>query len=125
MARAKPASGLRAHKGHGHKGYAKRMSDHVAFALITYTLMLIFVVTPSMETKGTSILPYFLLVLLVGAVIPTCRRFEHRWKMLEASELGTGGLNTRFAVDRIKLWSGAIAIPLLLSVMFRTIAAIF
>jgi hypothetical protein len=119
MARAKPASDMRAHKG-----YAKRMSDHVAFALITYTLMLIFVVTPSMESKGTSILPYFLLVLLVGVVIPSCRRFEHRWKILEDSELGSGGLETRFAFDRIKLWFGAIGIPIALAVLFRTIAAV-
>ncbi len=119
MARAKPASDMRAHKG-----YAKRMSDHVAFALITYTLMLIFVVTPSMESKGTSILPYFLLVLLVGAVIPSCRRFEHRWKILEDSELGSGGLETRFAFDRIKLWFGAIGIPIGLAILFRTIAAV-
>jgi hypothetical protein len=119
MARAKPASDMRAHKG-----YAKRMSDHVAFALITYTLMLIFVVTPSMESKGTSILPYFLLVLLVGAVIPSCRRFEHRWKTLEGSELGTAGLDTRFAFDRIKLWVGAIGFPIGLAMAFRTIAAV-
>ncbi len=118
MARAK------AGEMHAQKGYAKRMSDHVAFALITYTLMLIFVVTPSMESKGTSILPYFLLVLLVGAVIPTCRRFEHRWQALENSELGSGGLETRFFMDRIKLWIGAIGIPVALSMLFRTIAAI-
>ena len=118
MARAKQASDMRAHKG-----YAKRMSDHVAFALITYTLMLIFVVTPAMESKGTSILPYFLLVLLVGAVIPSLRRFEHKWKMLEDSELGSGGLETRFAFDRIKLWVGALGIPLLLAGIFRMIAA--
>jgi hypothetical protein len=120
MARAKQAGNMRAHKG-----YAKRMSDNIAFALITYTLMLIFVVTPSMESKGTSILPYFLLVLLVAAVIPSCRRFEHRWKVLEDSELGSGGLETRFTFDRIKLWVGAIGIPLLLAAMFRTISEIF
>ena len=117
MARAKQASDM-----HAHKGYAKRMSDHVAFALITYTLMLIFVVTPSMESKGMSILPYFLLVLLVGAVIPSLRRFEHKWKMLENSELGEGGLETRFVFDRVKLWVGAIGIPLLIAALFRTIA---
>jgi hypothetical protein len=118
MARAKPASSMRAHKG-----YAKRMSDHVAFALIIYTLMLIFMVTPAMESEGTTILPYFLLVLLVAAVIPSLRRFEHKWKMLEGSELGEGGLETRFTFDRIKLWVGAIGIPVLLAALFRTIAA--
>lgn len=120
MARASQASNMRAHKG-----YAKRMSDHIAYALVTYTLMLIFVVTPSMESKGTTILPYFLLVFLVAAVIPSLRRFDHKWKSLEGSELGSEGLQTRFAFDRIKLWVGAIGIPLLLATLFRTIAAAF
>ena len=117
MVRAKQAGTMRTQKS-----YAKRMSDHVAFALIVYTLMLIFLVTPALESRGMSILPYLLLVLLVAAVIPLCRRFEHRWKILEASELGEGGLKTRFAIDRIKLWLGAIGIPLLLSMAFRAIS---
>jgi hypothetical protein len=119
MAKARPASKLRAHKC-----YAKRMSDHVAFALIAYTLLLIFMVTPSIETKGTSLLPYLLLVLLVAAVIPSCRRFEYRWKMLDASELGDDGLKTRFAFDRIKLWFGAIGIPFLMTLVFRSISSV-
>ncbi len=119
MARARLAGIMRAHKGYG-----KRMSDHVAFALIAYTLLLIFLVTPSIETKGTSLLPYLLLVLLVAAVIPTCRRFEHRWKVLEESELSDGGLKTRFAFDRIKLWFGAIGIPVLMMMAFRSISSV-
>ena len=54
------------------KSYSKRMSDHVAFALVAYTLALIFLVTPRMESDGTSIFPYFLLVILVAAVIAPC-----------------------------------------------------
>jgi hypothetical protein len=44
-----------------YKSYSKRMSDHVAFALVVYTLMLIFLVTPTIESSGTSIFPYFVL----------------------------------------------------------------
>jgi hypothetical protein len=101
-----------------HKSYAKRISDHVAVALVVYTLMLIFVTSPAMESKGASILPYFMLVVFVAMVIPTCRNMEHRWKTLEATELGEGQLETRFGFDRAKLWVGAIIIPILLSVLF-------
>lgn len=34
------------------RGFAKRMSDHIAYALVVYTLMLIFVVSPTMELRG-------------------------------------------------------------------------
>lgn len=110
MARVKPAMPMRdAH------GYAKRMSDNVAIALVIYTLMLIFLVTPNMETKGMSILPYFLLVAMVGIVIPIFRRFEWRWTHLDGIELSRSGLDSRFLADRIKLWLVAIGVPVLLS----------
>jgi hypothetical protein len=107
-----------AEHGHAHKSYAKRISDHVAIGLVVYTLMLIFVTSPTMESKGTSILPYFMLVIFVGMVIPACRNMERRWKALEASDLGDDGLQTRFAIDRVKLWLTAISIPIILAVIF-------
>jgi hypothetical protein len=113
MARAEHAAHARAHKS-----YAKRISDHVAVALVVYTLMLIFITSPAMESKGTSILPYFMLVIFVAMVIPACRNMEHRWQALEASELGQAGLETRFGIDRVKLWSAALIIPIILAVLF-------
>jgi cell division protein FtsW (lipid II flippase) len=113
MAKAEHSEHSRAHKS-----YAKRISDHVAIALVAYTLALIFVTSPAMESKGTSILPYFMLVVFVAMVIPACRNMEHRWVALEATELGDGGLETRFTLDRIKLWVAALAIPILLAVVF-------
>ena len=65
----------------------KRISNHIAYALVMYTLLLIFLVSPQMESKGTSILPYFLLVILVGiAILPAAalnaagRRLTHTTK---------------------------------------------
>ena len=83
MAKAQHAAQSRAHKS-----YAKRISDHVATALVVYTLMLIFVTSPAMESSGTSILPYFMLVVFVAMVIPACRNMERRWKALEAGGSG-------------------------------------
>jgi hypothetical protein len=112
MAKAEEAH-LRAYKS-----YSKRMSDHVAFALVVYTLALIFLVTPTIESSGTSIFPYFVLVLLVGAVIPLCRNLERRWQALDANARPGDGLETRYFADRLKLWAAAIAIPAGLAVLF-------
>ncbi len=110
------------HAPHSHsrarKSYTKRISDHVATALVVYTLMLIFFTSPTMESKGTSILPYFMLVIFVAMVIPACRNMEHRWQALDAAEFGQDGLKTRFTFDCVKLWSAAIILPIILSVLF-------
>lgn len=112
MAKAKEAH-LRTYKS-----YSKRMSDHVAFALVVYTLMLIFLVTPTIESSGTSIFPYFVLVVFVGAVIPLCRNLERRWQALDASASAGDGLESLYVADRLKLWAAAIAIPVVLAVLF-------
>jgi cell division protein FtsW (lipid II flippase) len=113
MARAQQAPHTRAHKS-----YAKRISDHVAVALVVYTLALIFITSPSMHSEGTSILPYFMLVVFVAMVIPACRNMERRWQGFEQGDLDEAGLETRFAVDRIKLWVAALVIPVLLYLLF-------
>lgn len=113
MARAQHAAHMRSHKS-----YAKRISDNVAAALVVYTMMLIFVTSPAMESRGTSIFPYFMLVVFVAMVIPACRGMERRWQALEASGLGDSGLHTRFNIDRVKLWAAAIIIPVILAVLF-------
>jgi hypothetical protein len=104
------------------RGFAKKISDHIAMALVVYTLLLIFGVTPSLA-HGMRIWPYFLLVVLVAGVIPFFRRLDHRWTALDASELSDSGLATRFAIDRLKLWLVAIGVPLLLAGVCWTVAA--
>lgn len=103
---------------HARKSYSKRISDHVAVALVVYTLALIFITSPAMKSEGTSILPYFALVGFVGMVIPACRNMERRWQGLEKSDSGDGSLDGRFTADRIKLWVAALGIPVLLAVLF-------
>lgn len=101
-----------------YKSYSKRMSDHVAFALVVYTLALIFLVTPTIESSGMSIFPYFVLVLFVAAVIPFCRNLERRWQKLCATARPDDGLETQYVADRLKLWVAAIAMPAVLAVLF-------
>jgi hypothetical protein len=111
MARAEQATHSRAYKS-----YSKRISDHVAVALVVYTLALIFITSPAMSSEGTSILPYFGLVLFVAMVIPGCRNMERRWQGLEASR--PDDIERQFTADRIKLWVAAIGIPIVLAVLF-------
>lgn len=95
------------------QSHAKRISSHIAYALVLYTLALIFVVSPQMESKGMSILPYFLLVALVGMVIVPCRNLERRWKRLDADGVETHDAD--FRRDVMMLWIGAVALPVVLA----------
>lgn len=98
---------------------AKRMSTHIAYALVAYTLLLIFEVSPQMEGRDMSIMPYFLLVVLVGLVIMPCRNLERRWQRLEAGD--SANLDTTFRRDATVLWVGAIGFPTLLMTMIWVI----
>jgi hypothetical protein len=122
MAKAQSSSQRSSSQVHQPKGYAKRISDHIAMALIVYTLMLIFIVTPSLA-HGMRIWPYFLLIVMVAAVIPFFRGVDHRWAALENSELSDSGLKTRFNLDKVKLWMVAVGIPLILAGICRTVSA--
>jgi cell division protein FtsW (lipid II flippase) len=99
-------SGIRVRETASH---AKRMSNHIAYALVVYTLLLIFEVSPQMESKGTSILPYFILVVLVALVILPCRNLERRWQALDTD--GRGNHHAQFKRDLVALWLAAIGIP--------------
>jgi hypothetical protein len=88
--------------------FAKRMSTHIAYALVIYTLALIFEVSPQMEGEGMAIWPYFLLVALVGLAILPCRSLERRWQVIDANGSGNEGL---FRRDVILLWLATIGLP--------------
>jgi hypothetical protein len=105
--RAEPGVRIRETASH-----AKRMSTHIAYALVVYTLLLIFEVSPQMEGKGMSIMPYFILVALVGLAILPCRNLERRWSRLDADGVETH--DAEFRRDVILLWIGAVGIPTLL-----------
>jgi hypothetical protein len=96
-------------RSNGHSSLAKRMSTHIAYALVVYTLLLIFEVSPQMESKGMSIMPYFILVALVGLAIIPCRNLERRWQAIDAR--GGGDSDGQFKGEVFALWLCAIGIP--------------
>ncbi|MBM3595950.1 MAG: hypothetical protein FJX31_09310 [Alphaproteobacteria bacterium] len=105
--------------------WRRRMSDNIAYALLTYTGLQIFVTIGALKTKGASLLPYLALVILVGAVIPACRRFEQRWTSLTADQALDPALEHRFRRDRLALWLLAIGLPFALTTLFKGLALAF
>src|SRR5690606_7735924 len=93
---------------------SRKMSDHIAFALLIYTgLNIVLTVGAIKGAFHGSILPYFSLVILVAAIIPGCRSLERRWERLDASSQDKQELRNAFRRDRALVWIAAIALPLI------------
>jgi hypothetical protein len=105
--------------------WRKRMSDHIAYALLVYTGLQIFVTMGALEAEGTTMLPYLALVILVAAIIPACRRFESRWNRLSDEQAADPVLIRYFRRDRALLWLMAIGLPFVITGAFRLLALLF
>jgi hypothetical protein len=91
--------------------WEKKMCGQVAWALLIHTTLLIFFVTAKMESPGTSILPYFVLVLMVALFIGIARHYDRRWRVLGPSELSDSSKIARFRFDQLKIWILSIGLP--------------
>lgn len=91
--------------------WEKRISNHVAYALLVYTGLQIFVVMQAIKSEGISFLPYMGLIVLVGFVIPLCRRIEKRWQRLARSAAPEETLAATYRGDRLGIWLFAIGFP--------------
>lgn len=107
------------------RDWRKSMSDNVAYALLVYTALQIFVTVAAMKSGTDSILPYLALIVLVAGIIPACRWFERRWRDLSDDEAHDPALAGAFRKDLLKLWLLAIGLPFLLTGCFMGITAIF
>lgn len=105
--------------------WRRRMSDNVAYALLVYTGLQIFVTMGALEVGHASILPYFALIVLIAAIIPGCRMFERRWEGLTDGQAANPELADRFRRDRLVLWLLALGLPLALTGLFKGLAALF
>jgi len=97
------------------KDWRSAMSDHVAYALLAYTGLQIFVTVKALAAGFSSILPYVALIILVAAIIPACRWFERRWTDLSDEEAHDLALAGAFRRDTIGLWLLAVGLPFLLT----------
>lgn len=105
--------------------WRKRMSDNIAYALLVYTALQIFMTMGALHGKGGSILPYFALVVLVAAIIPACRRFEKRWNRLSDEQAASPDFALCYRRDQAWLWALAIGLPFLLTGVFWVLARAF
>lgn len=110
--------------GHG-IDWRRKMSDHIAYALLVYTGLQIFLTIGALKSHGTSLLPYLALVILVVAIIPACRRFERRWNRLSDEQAADPAMARYYRRDWLLLWTIAIGLPILLTGIFRGLALAF
>ncbi|MFB0612889.1 hypothetical protein [Aurantiacibacter poecillastricola] len=105
--------------------WRRKISDHVAFGLLVYTGLHIFMTMTQLKASGGSVLPYFALIVLVAAIIPACRMFEQRWDRLSDAEAADPALAPVFRREVIMLWAAAIGLPLALTFGFKAVAGLF
>lgn len=106
------------------RDWRKSMSDHVAYALLVYTGLQIFMTVKALSDGTSSLLPYVALVVLVAAIIPACRWFERRWTSLSDDEATDVSFASAFRRDTIMLWLMAIGLPLVLTGICKAIFAV-
>jgi hypothetical protein len=96
--------------------WRKAISDNVAYALLVYTALQIFMTIGAMKklAQGSS-LPYLSLIVLVAAIIPACRRFERRWETLSDEQAHDPSLRGCYRRDQAFLWLMAIGLPFVLT----------
>lgn len=103
--------------------WRRGMSNNVAYALLVYTGLQIFVTVAAMERGIGSILPYFALVVLVVGIIPACRFFERRWLGLDDAQAADRALAPAYRRDQVALWALAIGLPFVLTALFETLTS--
>lgn len=105
--------------------WRRKMSDNIAYALLVYTSLQIFVTMTALHADGGSLLPYLALIVLVGAIIPACRRFERRWNRLDDAQAADPALARFYRRDRLALWLLAIGLPFAITGLFRGLGLLF
>lgn len=102
--------------------WRRRMSDSIAYALLVYTALQIFVTISALRGGSASLLPYLALVVLIAAIVPACRRFERRWNRLSDAAAADPAHAPAFRRDLTALWLLAIGLPFALAALFRLLA---
>lgn len=103
------------------RDWRRAMSDNVAYALLVYTGLQIFVTVHAMKEGSSSTLPYLALVVLIAGIIPACRWFERRWRDLDDDAAADVGHRPAFRRDLTALWLIAIGLPFLLTGIYKAV----
>ena len=100
----------------------RRMSDHIAYALLVYTALQIFATEGALKGSDFALLPFLALIALVLAIIPACKLFERRWGEMDDGEAHQPATLLRFRRDRVVLWVLALGLPFVLTGLFKGLA---
>ena len=104
--------------------WRRAMSDNVAYALLVYTGLQIFMTVSALKGPGSSTLPYFGLAVLICAVIPGFRALERRWESLSDAAAANAALEDQYRKDRRLVWSLAIGLPFGLTLLLKVLDAL-
>ncbi|WP_150290219.1 hypothetical protein [Sphingobium estronivorans] len=99
-------------------GFARRMSTHLAAALVVFCLLQIFIVAK----MGGSLLLHLGIVIAIGGFAIAARGLERRWDMLDRSGMPPQRLVVRFRRDVLQLWTASVGGGLLwipVAIIFR------
>ena len=107
------------------RDWRKAMSDHVAYSLLVYTALQIFVTVKALSQGTSGLLPYLALIVLVAGIIPALRWFERRWLSLDDAAAADEGYAAAFRRDITGLWLLAVGLPFALTAMFKGILNAF
>ena len=105
--------------------WRRKISNHVAYGLLVYTGVHIFLTMKALKVGSGSLLPYMALVVLVAAIIPACRWFEKRWSDISDAEASDPALAPVFRREVILFWVTAIGLPVALTFGFKAVASLF
>ena len=102
----------------------KRISNAVAYGLMVYTALQIFLTMRALEKADNTLLPMLALVALVGAIIPLYRRMEKKWDAMAAFLADDrAALDQALRRARLTIWAVSIGLPLLVTVVIEGILA--
>lgn len=104
--------------------WRKRMSDTVAYSLLVYTGLHIFVTVGAIQQTGAKMLALFALVVLVFGVIPLWRWFEKRWAVLTDEQAQDPAFGHAYRRDQFLVWVLAIGLPIGLTLVVKALFAL-
>lgn len=107
------------------RDWRKAMSDHVAYGLLVYTALQIFVTVKALSGGTSGLLPYLALIVLVAGIIPALRWFERRWVSLDDTAAADEAYAQAFRRDITGLWVLAVGLPFALTLIFKALLSIF
>ncbi|SCW74362.1 hypothetical protein SAMN02927924_02566 [Sphingobium faniae] len=84
--------------------FAKRISSHLAAALVVFCLLQIFIVAK----MGGSLLLHLGVIIAIGGFAVAARGLERHWQSIEQSGLPHRALALRFRRDVLQLWAASL-----------------